>query len=736
MSVQSRLKRMLGNTMVRALTLSAAVATLLSSAPVGAQTTLPIERYRAAIDDKGTATVEGADVVDPWKWQLGYVLNYSRNPLLLQQDGKTTASLIENRLAGDLLFTIGVFDNISVGLDLPMTLFQNGDSSRATEAGLPAQALAATGIGDLKLVPKWRFFGLPEGVFSAAFIPTVTFPTATGLRFGDQSGVDYGGSYLGEGPGRFAFIPELALSSNFMGMRLAANVSYRFRGDVKFTDDVTITPELGYRLGVGYDLADVVPSLHEMLIFTELFGATSHTNPFGLVDSSKQIATLLSNPMELALGARYAPQPGLKMEFGAAVGILPGYGTPDFRLFAGVRYAPTVLDEDGDGVPDDRDPCPTEPEDVDGFRDSDGCPDLDNDEDGVPDTTDACADEKEDVDGFKDDDGCPEIDNDEDGVLDADDKCPTEKGDAANNGCPIVDTDGDTVPDADDLCPEEAGPVARKGCPLHDKDADGIEDASDACPEKPGPAERKGCPIGDKDGDGVIDEEDKCPDVFGIAARKGCPIPDKDGDGIEDKMDECPTKAGAPMHKGCPDTDGDGLRDKDDTCPTEAGAKSLGGCPDKDSDGIPDNKDKCPTEPETINGIKDTDGCPDKGKVKVKVTKDKIEILDKVFFKTGSATIQRKSFKLLNQVAQVLKANPQIKHIRIEGHTDSAGNDKRNKRLSEKRAASVLRYLLKKGVESERLESQGFGEERPIDTNKTRAGRANNRRVEFVIVDK
>jgi outer membrane protein OmpA-like peptidoglycan-associated protein len=158
------------------------------------------------------------------------------------------------------------------------------------------------------------------------------------------------------------------------------------------------------------------------------------------------------------------------------------------------------------------------------------------------------------------------------------------------------------------------------------------------------------------------------------------------------------------------------------------------GCGDRDKDGIPDHLDKCPDEPETINGVKDDDGCPDKGKVVVIVTKEKIEIKETVFFDTGKATIQRRSNSLLDQVAQVLQANPQITKTSVQGHTDSQGNDDTNFKLSQDRADSVKSYLIGKGVDPARLESEGFGETKPIADNKSSAGRAQNRRVEFVIV--
>jgi len=116
-------------------------------------------------------------------------------------------------------------------------------------------------------------------------------------------------------------------------------------------------------------------------------------------------------------------------------------------------------DDDGDGIANDADACPTEAEDMDGFKDDDGCPELDNDEDGVPDASDECPQLAEDLDGFEDSDGCAETDNDADGVLDDADKCPLEAEDKDgfedDDGCPDLDNDGDGVADGDDKCPAE-----------------------------------------------------------------------------------------------------------------------------------------------------------------------------------------------------------------------------------------------------------------------------------------
>jgi OOP family OmpA-OmpF porin len=130
-------------------------------------------------------------------------------------------------------------------------------------------------------------------------------------------------------------------------------------------------------------------------------------------------------------------------------------------------------DSDGDGITDDKDKCPNEPEDKDGFQDEDGCPDPDNDGDGVPDTKDKCPLVAEDKDGFQDEDGCPDPDNDGDGILDAKDKCPDEAEDKDGfqdeDGCPDPDNDGDGILDAKDKCPNQPetknGYQDEDGCP-------------------------------------------------------------------------------------------------------------------------------------------------------------------------------------------------------------------------------------------------------------------------------
>ena len=136
----------------------------------------------------------------------------------------------------------------------------------------------------------------------------------------------------------------------------------------------------------------------------------------------------------------------------------------------------------------------------------------------------------------------------------------------------------------------------------------------------------------------------------------------------------------------------------------------------------------------SLNNVDDTDGCPDEGKVLVNLTSTKIEILDKVFFNSGKATIQNKSFALLDQVGTVLRNHAELTRVRVEGHTDDQGKDDANLTLSQARADAVTQYLVDHGIDAVRLEATGFGETRPAVAAQTGSAREQNRRVEFVIV--
>jgi outer membrane protein OmpA-like peptidoglycan-associated protein len=301
-----------------------------------------------------------------------------------------------------------------------------------------------------------------------------------------------------------------------------------------------------------------------------------------------------------------------------------------------------------------------------------------------------------------------------------------------------MDADGDGVYDDQDSCPNTpAGArVDAKGCPL-DTDRDGVADYMDSCPYTAAGVgvDGKGCPM-DADGDGVADYMDKCPNTpAGVGVDgKGCPL-DADGDGVADNLDQCPN---TPQYArvdsvGCPlDSDQDGVADHLDKCPnTRRNAKvDARGCPaDSDGDGVVDYLDNCPN---TAKGTPvDYSGCPLPVATKsAKVTDAGTWLYEDIKFDTGSAKIKPGSFAVLNEIAVLLKDNPNLK-VEVQGHTDSAGSRQMNMNLSKNRANSVVEYLLQKGVSPGQLTSEGYGPSRPMASNDSAAGRAKNRRVEL-----
>lgn len=167
--------------------------------------------------------------------------------------------------------------------------------------------------------------------------------------------------------------------------------------------------------------------------------------------------------------------------------------------------------------------------------------------------------------------------------------------------------------------------------------------------------------------------------------------------------------------------------------PPPGGAPSTATPADTDKDGIADDVDACPTEAEVINGVDDRDGCPDEALARV--LGRLIQIEEKIHFATDSDEILPESFDVLDQVAAILTEWPDIRRVRVEGHTDKRGGDDHNLDLSDRRAASVRAYLMGKGIDGERLESKGFGEQRPLAFGDSDGDHAANRRVEFFIVD-
>lgn len=329
-------------------------------------------------------------------------------------------------------------------------------------------------------------------------------------------------------------------------------------------------------------------------------------------------------------------------------------------------------------------------------------------------------------------------DRDGDGIVDSEDNCPDVfnpdqadmDGDGVGDACD-PDIDGDGIPNEEDNCPyvynpdqtDTSGDGVGDAC-SDDRDGDGIPDNEDNCPDVPNPDQKDtdGDGVGDAcdpdiDGDGILNEDDNCPYV---------PNPDQadmDGDGIGDACD--------------PDIDGDGIPNEEDNCPhvynpdqADLDGDGVGDAcdPDIDGDGFLNEDDLCPRVPGSDQG------CPAQDSLVV-VTDTQIEIKEQIQFRLNRYDITGdRSFEILRDVGDVLKENEHLK-VRVEGHTDSQGKASYNMKLSDGRANSVRTWLIEYGIASDRLISVGRGEDHPIDTNSTREGRQNNRRVEFHILN-
>ena len=236
----------------------------------------------------------------------------------------------------------------------------------------------------------------------------------------------------------------------------------------------------------------------------------------------------------------------------------------------------------------------------------------------------------------------------------------------------------------------------------------------------------------DADGDGISDSIDQCPGTGpGVAVDgRGCEL-DSDRDGVANSKDACPdTRSGARVDaKGCEiqaDSDQDGVNDSKDRCPNTPrntkvdsyGCKTIG---DADGDGVLDNRDRCPA---TAKGARvDVNGCEFKEEIR----------LPGVTFETNSATLTPQSLSVLNDAAETLKRNADIR-VEAQGYTDSQGADTYNLSLSQRRSETVRDYLVTRGAAAGNVTAKGYGEAQPVADNTNAAGRAQNRRVTLRVI--
>jgi outer membrane protein OmpA-like peptidoglycan-associated protein len=344
---------------------------LLFAARASAQ--VDAERFKPAVTHDGWVNAEGSgtrSTADPW--ELGLFLNYARNSLVaVDEDGDVSQQFVAGRMGVDFLASATLTRRFALGLGMPLYLLQEGD-------GDPSFA----GLGDLRLVPKLTILDDRADGVGLALLGELRAPTHTG---------DFAG-----GARNVTFVPRAALDHRFRsGVRIGFNAGVAIRertdfGNVAAGSEFLYAGALGYRFGGNAGNTE---------IGVELSGGVG----FSQTDSEEL-------PLEAFAFVRHEPSQEWEIMAGPGVGVLPGYGVPIFRVFAGVRYRPTSHDADQDGIADEDDQCPNDPEDLDGDADSDGCPeeDPDADRDGVADYQDECPGEKETINGSEDEDGCPD----------------------------------------------------------------------------------------------------------------------------------------------------------------------------------------------------------------------------------------------------------------------------------------------------------------------------------------
>ena len=636
--------------------------------------------------------------------------------------GGQASAFYENvgSVSGEISLGAGVTDFLDLGLVLPL-YYDHANSPKNNEGDMWKASR-----GDLEFYAKAKlpFDEMTDGIFNTAVVAHFYFPT------GDKSvGVRprhawflhaKGGETHPYGLRNMAFGGELILTLDLQKV----GAPLRFNGNVGFVGTVTKgSNTLVYGGGINVLPTDwmdfFVEANGEFRVEKGTYDRQPGYDPFTLTPGFRfHLPANIDIALGLDVGIRalsnftwknkdemkdadkyqlyYTDKNGKKVQYGYTP--TPRYaGTASLVWrFGNVRGA----DEDNDGVANNIDQCAGTPAGA--VVDANGCP-VDGDNDGVFDGLDQCAETP--AGAVVDAAGCP-VDSDNDGIADGLDQC--------------AETPANVVVDA-------------AGCPV-DSDKDGVADYLDKCPNTASGAtiDANGCPI-DSDKDGVADYLDQCPNTqSGIAVDgKGCPV-DSDNDGVADYLDKCPsTPAGLPVNAdGCsPDSDKDGIVDALDKCPNTPAGVSVDevGCPvDSDKDGVADHLDKCPN---TLVGVAvDKNGCPNKNQDLDKLKKG-------IQFKSGSAKLTASSNKTLNNIAKLMKKLPAV-NLEVQGHTDDSGKEEKNKKISEQRAQAVVKYLIKKGIDSERLRAVGYGSDKPIADNKTKKGRKLNRRVELVPFEK
>ncbi|MED5371730.1 MAG: OmpA family protein [Myxococcota bacterium] len=565
--------------------------------------------FRPSLDAKNTLWVN-----DSLRAPSGYtfgkaMIHYANDPVVYLRDDGERMELVSGIWQLDVMagYTRGP---VRLGVQVPVYLRTNGSSG------------GETGLGDLGLDVKVSALDRTEKPVGLAFAGRVFVPTATVTAPLGNDGLGW----------EVEAIVDKELSEKWL---LAANVGTRGVPTVEL-ENLTWDDQVFVRAGAGYTIRpnDLGLSLDLASHFT--YGEFS--NP-------------AARPIEGIVGGWYRLAGNWVLRGGVGTGLNSAVGSPRFRLMAGIGWEPSwgPIDTDNDGVMDDVDQCVTDPEDLDGVMDSDGCPEatrvtvlvVDADGNEVPGGTWSGAGNS----GASGDvmeifGGSAAISAKAEGFLDG----------AVTADVPDAESFTVSVPLTPAMIP---GTLLVKAM---DEAGNTVEDA-----------------------------------VW--KHRKLAPQGQAAGESLDVEPGEYVITVEAP---------GYGTQRAEVVVVKESVA-------------------------EVVLTLKPA---------KVELEAERITIKDSVYFETNKAIIKSESHELLDEVAAILIAHPELTKIRIEGHTDSRGAADYNKDLSQRRAEAVQDYLVSKGVEAGRLEAVGYGEEKPLDERNNAAAWEKNRRVDFFVAER
>ena len=406
--------------------LSTWLCLLLASSASAQGTGFTLDRFTLAPSPEDGLGLHLPSTLGPGRPSGRLVLGFQRESLVSGTPTGDDVEVIRNQLTVQLALAIGLGERVEVFMLLPATLYQGGQEPRGS--GLRFDEPESAGVGDLELGGSAHLIGDRDHGFQLGLHAALLLPTGSPDALASDGEVGVRGSL------------SAAVVLDAITFALQAGAAYRPDRVLGF---ISSGSEATLRLGAYLPIEERWRIMLELDAATRLGDGLSFENE--------------ATPLELLLGGEHVTASGWRFGLGAGPGLTLATGTPLLRVLAMLGYAPpreppappAPPDRDHDGLLDPDDRCPDEPEDANGFEDSDGCPDetRDSDNDRVPDRSDACPQQAEDLDGDADQDGCPEEDQDadKDGILGAADKCPNEA--ETLNG--IEDLDG---------CPDAAPP--------------------------------------------------------------------------------------------------------------------------------------------------------------------------------------------------------------------------------------------------------------------------------------